>query len=220
MFDAWTAAALGAVGVHAVQLPGREGRYAEPPVDRLHSVVVGVADALERASLGPTAVFGHSLGALLAFELARELRRRRAPNPVALLVSSYRAPHLPDRLPQLRHLSTSALARELVQRYGASTELLHSPELMALMAPVIQADLTLSETYVFAPEPPLACPIRAYRGARDPNVTDGEARGWAHHTCAGFALRVHAGSHHLPRGSESAVLALVRDDLQRVLCSW
>jgi medium-chain acyl-[acyl-carrier-protein] hydrolase len=217
MFDAWAAAMPAAVAVHAVQLPGREDRYSEPLVHCVDRIVGCVADALDAACVRPVALFGHSLGAVLAFELARELRRRGKPTPVGLLVSSFRAPHLPDRQPPLRQLPATPLARELVQRYGASRQLLASSELMALMAPVIRADLALSETYAFTPERPLECVIVVYRGARDANVTEREARAWAAHTRGGFGLRVHPGTHHLPRERESAVLALVRHDVECML---
>jgi acyl carrier protein len=165
---------------------------------------------------GPLILFGHSLGALLAFEVARELRRRGVAVS-SLLVSGCRAPHLPDRYHSIRHLPTSSLAKELASRYDAAPELVDDLELMEILGPAIRADLALVETYRFVPEAPLDCPIFAYRGREDSALSEDEIHGWRLHTSSDCLSRSYRGSHRFPRQVPSPLCELVQADVLAIL---
>lgn len=189
-FRPWFQALPAQVQVAAVQLPGRGARFVEAPLVTWPSLL----EALVGAVLGlpddgvPCMLFGHSAGALVAFELAKRLLDRgRA--PAGLLVSGCRAPHLPPRAPPLSKASDAELARALERLGGTPAEALRQPELLALLLPVLRADCTLFDTHAPAAPVPLDLPITVFRGLRDPLVDDNEARAWAAHTRSG--CRVH-----------------------------
>jgi len=188
------------VEVCAVQLPGRESRFTERPVTAMDQVVDELTAAI-RADL-PFAFFGHSMGALIAFEVARQLA---ADGPDHVFASAHRAPHLAD--PTVLHgLDDDALA----DRLAATNPALADPELREIFLPILRADLTLCETYVHTPGEPLSCPITVFGGREDDIVTEAELRAWRQHTSAGFALRTFPGGHFYLRGAENVVAEHVR----------
>ncbi|MCB2263327.1 MAG: hypothetical protein LGR52_10405 [Candidatus Thiosymbion ectosymbiont of Robbea hypermnestra] len=142
----------------------------------------------------PFAFFGHSMGALLAFELARELRRQGKREPFCLMVSGYRAPQLPLSNAPLHKLSEPALI-DALRHYGGTPEVvLAHEELMEIFIPVIRADFAIDETYVHVPEPPLGCPIHVFGGEADHMVAKDELDAWRQQTSGAFVL------HRFPRG--------------------
>ena len=147
------------VEVHAVQLPGRGRRFAEPALERLDAAVSDIVDALATLNDKPFMFFGHSMGALLAFETARALRRLGSAGPLRLLMSAYRAPQLERREPPIRDLPEAAFIAKLREFEGTPPEVFANKELLELMLPVVRADFTLVETHRYRPELPLACPI-------------------------------------------------------------
>lgn len=201
-YRAWRDALPPRVDLHLAQLPGREGRFAEPPAATMRDAVVPLADALLAQPGPPVVLFGHSMGGLIAFELARELRRRRAPMPLHLLVAAHRAPHLPYPRAPLRHLPDARLRDALAAFGGTPREVLDHPELLDLVIPTLRADLALCETYHHASEPPLDLPLTAYGGHDDALVPTGDLDAWRRHTTAPFRLRMLPGDHflfHTPR---------------------
>jgi medium-chain acyl-[acyl-carrier-protein] hydrolase len=198
-----------------VQLPGRGRRALEPAYAEIGPLVRALADALLPA-LGPRfAVFGHSMGALVGFELARELRRRGQPAPCHLLVAGRGAPQLPPRYGPLSHLPDGELLARLHERYGyaapapADADAGDLGELLDLMRPTVRADLRVSEGYVHADEPPLDCPITAFGGLADPTVTREELDAWRHQTRGPFRTRMLPGGHFFLE-SEAEARFLVR----------
>jgi medium-chain acyl-[acyl-carrier-protein] hydrolase len=194
-FRGWPETLPPGVEVVALQLPGREGRIAEPAFRSLEPVVESLADATDGLLDVPFVLFGHSMGALLAFELARSLRRRDLALPAHLVVSGARAPHLPRRTRELHRLPDMALVAELRRLGGTPVEVLDHDGLLELVLPTLRADLTVCETYVYAPEPPLDCPVSAWRGRFDSDVDERELEVWAEHTSAGFDTRIFPGGH-------------------------
>jgi len=189
-------AALDGVDVLAVQPPGREGRLAEPPIadmpTLLERLVAAVQPHLDRRFL----FFGHSMGALVAFELARELRRLGLPSPARLYVSGRRAPTVPNTETPLHVLPDDQLADELNRRFGGlPAAILAEPELMALFLPIIRADLTVLERHAFEPDPVLDLPVTALGGQDDTRASEGDLAAWRVLTSAGFAVRRFPGGH-------------------------
>jgi medium-chain acyl-[acyl-carrier-protein] hydrolase len=166
------------IELRAIQLPGRETRLGEAPFTRLPLLIDALADALNDSLREPYALFGHSLGALIAFELGRELRRRGVPLPGTLIVSGRRAPTVKVSEPPLHTLPDRAFVAELRRRYDAIPRvILDEPELMALFLPALKADFALFETHEHRDEPRLDCALGIYGGAADPQTA--EMEGWA-----------------------------------------
>jgi medium-chain acyl-[acyl-carrier-protein] hydrolase len=164
----------------------------------------------------PYAFFGHSLGALISFELARALRRSGSPGPVHLFASAHRAPQCPNPHPDMRHLEDGPFVDEIRRRYGGIPQaVLEHPELMALMLPCLRADFTVFETYRYADERPLECPISAFGGQADDYVRQDALEAWSTQTARGFSLRMLPGDHFFVQGARAQVLATVTAALAR-----
>ena len=196
-----------------VRLPGRESRLAEAPFERMPALITALADAIEPFLDRPFAFFGHSMGAAIAFELARELRRRGRPMPEALIASGARAPqfrrnHVPPPPP-----SREAFLEELKRLQGIPPEMLEDPALMRVILPALEADAALYRGYVYMDEPPLAFPIRAYGGEADPNVRDEHLAAWGAQTTASFAVRVFPGGHFYLNSARELLLRALAEDL-------
>ena len=183
--------------VCAIQPPGREDRHREPPFQRMAPLVAMAADALESVLDLPYALFGHSLGALTAFEVARELRRRGLPAPVRLFVSSRMAPQLAPRFSSIHGLAESEFVEQLALRYGPIPPLiLADPELMALFVPVLRSDIEILETYTYRAEDPLAMAISVFSwcerpgGGRDGGCTHGLNKHFPRRRCAYFPATI------------------------------
>jgi medium-chain acyl-[acyl-carrier-protein] hydrolase len=196
------------IELRAVQLPGRETRLTEPPFTRMPPLVGALAEALGDTLREPYALFGHSLGALIAFELARELRRRCLPLPRTLVVSGRRAPTVRPSEPPLHTLPDDAFVAELIRRYDAIPRvILNEPELMALFLRVLKADFALFETHEHQDEPQLDCALGIYGGIDDPQTK--EMEGWAQLVTGPCRRRRFDGGHFYlaPHAGRCAALA-------------
>ncbi|MGH7113380.1 MAG: thioesterase II family protein [Stellaceae bacterium] len=204
-----------AIELRAVQLPGRETRLGEAPFTRLPPLIDALADALGDSLRVPYALFGHSLGALIAFELAREFRRRGLPPPRTLIVSGRRAPTVCASEPPLHPLPDRVFVAELRRRYDAIPQvILDEPELMALFLPVLKADFALFETHEHQDEPRLDCALGIYGGAADPQTEQME--GWAELVVGPCRRRRFEGGHfYLAEGAErrAALAAALAEDV-------
>jgi medium-chain acyl-[acyl-carrier-protein] hydrolase len=220
-FGAWTADLppdlQRDVELWAVNLPGREATLADarftdlvPLVEALRPRIVPVLDA-------PFAFFGHSMGALIGFELARSLRAEGLEGPVHLVVSAFRAPHLPNRHEPVQDLPDADLVRRLRKLGGTPPEVLGEPELLDLVLPLLRADLRLCETYVYRNGEPLDCSLTAFCGASDPEVNRDELNGWRSHVRGPFELHVFPGGHFFLQTGQALVLRILARDLRAVM---
>jgi medium-chain acyl-[acyl-carrier-protein] hydrolase len=211
-FQDW-AAGLGGIEVAAVRLPGREGRFREPAIDRMDRLVEAIA-----AGIGPLldrryALYGHSVGALVAFELARRLRSGGWHPPVRLIVAACDAPRRLRGEP-LSELPDDRLVARLAELGGMPAEVTELPELVELLLPVLRADIALADTYAYRDGPPLDCPILAFHGERDELTSAEGMAAWRDHTTAGFAMEALPGGHFFPRAQRDLLLQAIRDDLR------
>jgi medium-chain acyl-[acyl-carrier-protein] hydrolase len=213
-FRGWADALPPEVEVCLVQLPGRENRMREPAFDRLTPLVEALAAALERWRDLPYALLGHSNGALIGFELARHARRTGTPGPVHLFASGRRAPHLPSRTRDVHRLPQDELVAELAELGGMPQQILEHPELMALLVPLLRADMALTETYEHADEPPLEIPITALAGTEDVKVPMEDAEAWGRHTAAQFRLHAFPGDHFYLYSAREPVIATILSSLR------
>jgi surfactin synthase thioesterase subunit/glycosyltransferase involved in cell wall biosynthesis len=189
-------------------LPARSPRR-----DRMADLVEALGDAMHAYVDEPFAFFGHSMGAVVAFELARLLRRRDQPLPRVMLVSGARAPqfrrnHVPPPEP-----AASEFIDELRRLEGMPPQVLDNPALLRMVLPALRADAALYRNYIYAVEPPLDCPIRAYGGTEDPNVRREHLEAWALETTSSFGLRMFPGGHFFPQSAREDLLAAMAHDL-------
>lgn len=193
-----------------VQLPGREELAAQPPLRQVREAVSALLPQLPGLAGGPVALYGHSMGALIAFELARALRAEGTA-PTHLFVSGRRAPHLPASKPPIHHLPDEEFAAELAAIGGAAG--VSSPALRRYTARLVKADLTLCEEYAHHPARPLPCPITAFHGTADPIVDVAEVESWQDHTTEAFALHTFPGDHFFHQRHRAAIAATITETL-------
>ncbi len=206
------------IEIAAAQLPGRGDSVHEPPCADLDRVVSALADATEPLADRPYAFFGHSLGALVAFELARRLRDRGAGGPAHLFVSGAFAPQIPSGTAPLRFIEgDTAFLEAVAARYGGVPKIvLEHADLRNALVPALRADLALTETYTYRAAPRLTCPITAYAGASDPIVSEERLDGWREHTTGEFTCRLFAGHHFYLNRERDALIADITRRLFRV----
>jgi surfactin synthase thioesterase subunit len=196
-----------ATEVLAIQYPGRQDRRGEPSVDDLTELAGLIVDVLLPLADRPLTFFGHSMGATVAFEVARRLRSQH-PGLAGLFVSARCAPsrHRDERSHQLDDDGLLAVVRHLL---GPSAQLPGFERFTRMALPSIRSDYKAAETYRYTPGPDLTCPIVALLGDRDPMVTVEEAREWRRHTSGAFDLRVFPGGHFYLDGQWAAVLDML-----------
>ncbi|GAA2988396.1 alpha/beta fold hydrolase [Streptosporangium longisporum] len=212
-FRGWADLLPGDVELWAMRSPGRETRIAEKPPHRLSMIIDPVIDGLSRLEPLPFALFGHSMGALVSFTVARRLRSRGLPGPGRLFVSGWNAPQCRDGMPRLGRLDDEELMRVLHRLDGIPPEVIGNPELMSLIMPVLRADLNAAESYVHEDEPPLACPISVFGGNGDPTTTAGGLGAWSAQTGSAFRLRLLPGGHFFIHTQRRTLLRAIRADL-------
>jgi medium-chain acyl-[acyl-carrier-protein] hydrolase len=213
----WLAAELPCdVELCAIELPGHGRRLGEAPMTRLRPLVEQLTDVIAERIRLPFVLLGYSVGALIAFETAREFVRRELPGPNALFVAAARAPHLRSTRPPLHELSRAELIAGLHRLAGRHNELLDSEELVDVMLPVLRADLGLDETYAREPGTPLDCPIAAFGGSEDWTVSRPSLEAWREHTTGGFSATTLPGGHFFLDSSRGLFAEAVTTELKRL----
>jgi medium-chain acyl-[acyl-carrier-protein] hydrolase len=215
----WSRQLTDTAEVAPLELPGRGERIRELPCDRMGPLLDDLLPRIARAADEPFALFGHSLGAVIAYELARRLRDRHGIQPVRLFVSAHRAPHLPLRERRITHLPDDAFAAHLRDLGGTPAEVFDSPDLMRLLMPVLRADFALSEGYGHPAGDPLDCPITAFGGTHDPDVSVEELGAWQRHTRDRCRVRMLDGDHFFLQTAQKQLLQAVREELDPARCA-
>jgi surfactin synthase thioesterase subunit len=212
-FRGWSSHLAGVADVSVLQLPGRGSRFREPCCTSLIDAARQAAGEVARLDDGPVAVFGHSLGALLGFEIARELARRGRP-PVGLFVSARPAPILGERRTPIAGLPDAEFVAEVQSRYdGIPALVLQDPELLGLLLPALRADIAMLESYRYAPGPSIDCPIVALGGADDPHATAIELEAWKVESAVGHRVEIVPGGHFFLQTARDVVLRIVEGEL-------
>jgi medium-chain acyl-[acyl-carrier-protein] hydrolase len=216
-FRGWEAELPRDIELCPVQLPGRENRLSTAPLTDMVELVRQLGQVLPSFLDRPCAFFGHSLGARIAFELARHLRSLGLPQPVHLFASGSRAPHLPDSSSPDHDTPDNQLTQKLRELGGTPGEILLCPELMRLLLPTIRADFKMIETCTFTPGRPLSCDLSAFGGLDDEFAAPTSVEAWSQHTSGMFMLRMFEGGHFFIQSSRQEVLADLRVTLRRIL---
>ncbi len=208
-YRSWSASLPEAIEVCPVELPGRGARFREPHATSMRALVDDLVSGLAPLLDLPVAVFGHSMGARIALELAR----RREANVVHLFASASPAPHVDRASRDWSTMSDADLLAELRAWGGTPPEALQHRELMELALPILRSDLALVETYDGSAEPTLDCGVTALAGARDRDIPVGDVRAWADCTGGSFELVEVDGGHFFlsePVGQETIFSVVAR----------
>lgn len=218
VFRGWSDLLPDGVEVCAVQLPGRESRAGESPYLRMEPLVTDLHAAVLPLLDRPFALFGHSMGALVAFELARRLRRESSPSPERLFLAAFRAPQLPSPNIRIYHLPDEVL-KTVLAKDGTPQNVLDNAEIMGALLPTLRADLELCDTYEHAAEAPLPVPMSIFGGLQDVRVGQADLEQWKAQADNEFSLSMLPGSHFFPRGSRDLLLAEITRKLDSIMTS-
>jgi medium-chain acyl-[acyl-carrier-protein] hydrolase len=213
-FRTWSDELPADIEVCPVQFPGRGTRLTEAPLTRLLPLVQALALALRPLLDKPFAFFGHSMGALVGFELARQLRRQFGVEPVRLCVSAACAPQIPPRHRPIHALPEGEFLEELRRLDGTPGEVLEHAELMRIMLPALRADFAVYETYVYSHEAPFSCCISGFGGLLDQRVSRDDLDGWREQTRATFSLQMVPGGHFFLNTARQMLLQMLAQELR------
>ena len=205
------------VQVIPVELPGRGARLKEAPFVSLPALIGDLSEVILPLLDMPFVFFGHSMGAVIAFELAQCLRRKYDCEPQAVFVAGRRAPQIPDSDPVSYNLPKEEFIEELSRLEGTPKEVLEHAELMELMIPLLRADFQLVQTYNYVQDVPLRCPIIVYGGMQDYDVSRDLLLPWKELTSSRFALYMLPGDHFFLRSSHHLLLELLTRELHEVI---
>ncbi|WP_367127525.1 thioesterase II family protein [Saccharothrix sp. HUAS TT1] len=202
--------------VLAVQYPGRQDRRREPCLDDIGTLADRVVAELAALAPRPTVFFGHSMGAVLAFEVAWRLERAGLPGaPAALLASGRRGPST-HRDETVHRLDDEGVIAELRLLNGTEAAVLGDEEILRMALPAIRGDYRAIETYRCPPERVVSCPITVLTGVDDPKTTAAEARAWRDHTTGAFRVEEFPGGHFFLIAQQAAVASAIEVELDRV----
>jgi medium-chain acyl-[acyl-carrier-protein] hydrolase len=214
-FRPWRKPLAPEIAVTPVVLPGREARWRELAYVRMEMLIDPLCDVMLPYLDKPFALFGHSMGAAIAYEVARRLADRRFGSPLCLFVSARRAPHLPRRQPPIYKLPTDEFLAQIELLNGTSSNLLRESALLQALLPALRADFELNDMYSPSSGPPLLVPISAFVGVGDPLASTDEMARWCELTTGEFSLRSFDGAHFYLAGAPPKVLAAIRQDIRR-----
>jgi surfactin synthase thioesterase subunit len=218
IFRSWAAALSPQIEVCAIQYPGRETRSNEPCVQNITQIAEAFGLAMLPFLDKPFALFGHSMGALVSFEVARFLSLTNGPLPEHVFFSASGAPHIQEPNP-IHHLSEVEFTRALVRLNGIPTEVLKSVEMLKYMLPILRADFAACETYRYREGAPLRCPMSIFGGDHDSRVDRGRLGAWSDHADGYFSLVMFPADHFFLRTCQTALLNAINHELRPLMAS-
>jgi len=219
IFRTWPDSLPHYVEVCPIQLPGRENRLGEPPFTRLSPLIQALIQAILAHLQSPFALFGHSLGALISFELARQLCEQALPAPAGLFVSGYPAPQIPNRRPLLHQLPDAEFIDALGRFQSIPQPILENNELKSIFVSLLRAEFAIRETYRYTAQPPLDCPIFVFGGLQDSQITRSDLKAWRKQTRGPFKLRQFPGDHFFIHSAQTLLLQALSQDLRSLVQS-
>lgn len=205
------------IEVCPIELPGRGSRLREKPYQNIVALVHDLGSALRPHLDKPYVCFGHSMGALIEFELARFFRRQKFSQPLLLFASGHTAPQAGCSHDPIYNLPDDQFKKELCKLDGTPEAVINNDELMELLLPMLRADFQMNETYAYKPEPPLAVPIVAYGGCEDSDVDRASLQAWQEQTTARFSLHMFEGGHFFLQTAQTKLLQTLAYELQKLI---
>jgi non-ribosomal peptide synthase protein (TIGR01720 family) len=212
----WPAHLPASVAVEAVHLPGRGSRLTDQPLTNINDIAAQVATQVTNRVRPPFVFFGHSMGAMIAYEATRLLCADGSTPPQLLVVSGLAAPHLPSRERRIHDLPADDLFAVLTSMGGIPEQVLADPDLRDIVLRIFRADFEAIDSYRWQDGPPLSCPIMALTGTEDPAVTDDEWRGWDRHSRRLVIRRAFSGGHFYLQTDVARVVGEIADALRRL----
>ena len=203
----------------AIQLPGREGRFGEPCVGSVSELVEKVLPAIKPLLNKPYVIFGHSLGAINAFEVIRAIKRQQLRQPELFIPSGVKAPEFPYNAQHISHLPDSLFVAALKERYKSTIgNLLDTPEVREVFLPQLRADFNLIESYKFVAgdDAKFGCPILALAGEMEYQITEEQLNCWKNYTNKKSESKRFPGGHFFIQEQEDDVLALVVEKINSI----
>lgn len=214
VYKSWAERLPEEIEVCAIQLPGREERLSETAYTRMPNLIWSLAHALHpHLEAKPFAFFGHSMGGFVSFEMARHLRALGDTGPVKLFVAAQRAPHLPDPDPYVHNLPDEQFIEKLRTLNGTPQEVLQNAEVLEFALPLLRADFAVCETYHYVEEAPLSCPIKAFGGVADKEISYDQLAAWREQTTSSFTVRMFAGDHFFVESERDLLLRTISQEL-------
>lgn len=208
-YHPWVESLSPLIEMVAIQLPGRENKFLEPLTSDLSHIITKLSKDFSYYKDKPFIVFGHSLGALLAFEFIKAIHRIYSLYPRQVIVSAAKAPHMPYRRKILSHLEDKLLKEELKAYNGIDERIQNEPELFDLFLPIIRSDFSIVENYSFAGSASFPCDILAFSGSDDPTVTQEEILGWSTQTTGKFEHMPFSGAHFFIRDHQKEIVNII-----------
>ncbi|HEX2924834.1 MAG TPA: thioesterase domain-containing protein [Ruminiclostridium sp.] len=209
IFRSWSDTLSPMVDVVPIQLPGREERLKEDPFKDLLSLADVLAEVLKPYLDIPFAVFGHSMGALIGYELVQRIKQKYKKEPKQLIVSAFPPPHTIKKGSAINQLPDFELIEKLKELNGIPNEILNSPEAISLFASILRADISMVETYIYNPNEKLSCPIFVFGGTGDKEILTEQLRLWKEYTSGNFKLQLFSGDHFFLNSLRANVLAAI-----------
>ncbi|HEV7474828.1 MAG TPA: alpha/beta fold hydrolase [Pyrinomonadaceae bacterium] len=213
IFRAWSRELESDIEIIPALLPGRESRLREPAHTRLDPIIDALASDIIPYLDKPFAFFGHSMGALISFELARRLRQEHGIEPDHLFISGRRAPQLPEKDPHVHELPEPDFVAEVERLNGTPREVLAHAELRALLVPALRADFGVCQTYTYLDDAPLSCSLTVLGGLNDETVSREKLEAWCTQTTGVCRLQMFPGDHFFINTEQFAILQLIRKEL-------
>lgn len=214
VFRNWQAQIPGDIEVCAFEPPGRETRFRDPICTTFDELVGGAVSAILGGLCDkPIALFGHSLGARVAFEVARRIAATQPGQPLCLIASGTRGPGVVPRDAPIHALPHAEFVAKLRELEGTPTAVLENPELLEIYEPILRADFMLSETYRYEPGSVVTCPVSAYGGIEDKSVTSDDVGRWREIAGGSFAMRRFPGNHFFLHKVQATLLEAVARDV-------
>lgn len=214
-FKKWAKVLPSQIELVAIQLPGREARYNESLLYNMDEVINDLFEEIKGNLDKPYFLFGHSMGAIIAFEIVRKIRSAHLTLPFHLIVSACRAPQIPNQRRPLSKLPDCEFLSKLKQYNGIPNEMnSHIDELLEVFLPIIRADFTISETYQYLIEPPLPMSITALCGSEDPAVSNLDVVKWQQQTCKNFKSFTLPGDHFFIKTSEIKIVSIIKQMIE------
>jgi len=217
VFRGWADRLPPEIEIRVAQLPGRETRLSDAPFTSLPPLVAAITEAFAFASDKPFATFGHSMGAIISFELVRQLRGDYGLEPQQMIVSGCRAPQRNLTTKTIYDLPEPEFIKELTALNGMLQDVVEHPELMQLLIPTLRADFEAIQTYAYSPEPPLDCPLTAFGGLQDPEVTQEDLEAWGAQTRGDFKVRMFPGDHFFLHSSQAEFFQALSQELRQLM---